>query len=400
MNILKHTSLRSGSAVAILVAAALSGCGGGGGGGGSDGAVYFNASGVIANLADNVIVPTYQELDGKTADMQTAVAALDGDDLTDDELAQAQDAWKATRRPWEAAEGFLFGPVDSLGIDPKLDTWPLDTATLASTIGSGSGYNANASTDVQGFHTAEYLLFGDGTSSNDRTTDLSANERAYLTALLADFRTQTQKLVQAWTSQYVPGDTGTGPYADELKLQGDGIYSSQLAVMEELINGMIGIVDEVGNGKIADPFGTSIATADTTLVESQYSWNSLTDFYNNIQSVLNLYTGKRGYDPAVDSISTSLNGVYAFVNAHDAALADRVLDEIVAAMEAIALIDGDSDATTTDIDDPMSQMPFRNAIKDAAGRIRIQAAIDALATLQDSLEQDVQPLIARTNFGG
>lgn len=396
MNVPQRAYLLAGPA--LSAALLLTACGGGGGGGGAADTVFFDASGVIANLADNVIVPTYEELDTQTQNLQAAAAALDGDDLGDGELANAQAAWKAARRPWEAAEGFIFGPVDALSIDPKLDTWPLNTTDLINTIGAGTGYDASATTDVQGFHTAEYLLFGDGVSSNDRSTELSANERSYLTALLADFRTQTQKLVSAWTTQYLPGDPSTGPYADEVKLQGDGLYNSQLAVMEEIINGMIGIVDEVGNGKIADPFGSSIATADTTLVESQYSWNSLTDFHNNLQSVLNLYTGKKGYDPAADSISTSLDGVYAFVNAHDAALADRVLAEIIAAMEAIALVDGDADATTTDIVDPLSQMPFRNAIQNAGGRARIRDAIDALATLQDSLEQEVLPLLSATQF--
>lgn len=385
--------------VTLLLSAVLYGCGGGGGGGGSDDStVNYDASAIITNLTDNVIVPTYQALDTQAAALETAIGGLDGiDDLTDGALDTAQAAWKATREPWEASEGFIFGPVDSLGIDPELDTWPLDTTTLASTIGSGSGYDENSSTDVQGFHTAEYLLFGDGVASNDRSTELSANELDYLLDLLADFRSETQQLLSAWTTQYDPGNPATGPYADEVKLQGDGIYNSQLAVMEEIINGMIGIIDEVGNGKIADPFGTGIGDADTSLVESQYSWNSLSDFHDNVQSVLNLYTGLRGYDTAVDSLSTSLNGVYAFVNAHDSQLADRVFDEIVAAMEAIALVDGDGDATTTDITSG-SQIPFREAITDPAGRTRIQAAIDALVTLQDSLEQNVLPLLANTDF--
>jgi predicted lipoprotein len=362
---------------------------------GSD-AVDYNASAVITKLSDDVIVATYQQLDTRADALKTAVDDLNGsDDLTSGKLGSAQNAWKATREPWERSEGFLIGPVDSLGIDPRLDTWPLNTTDLAAAV--STGFSSSAGEDVQGFHTIEYLLFGDGTSSNNRSTELSSNELTYVKDLAADFATHTQTLVDAWTTQYNPSDANTGPYADELKLQGDGLYQSQLAVMEELINGMIGIVDEVGNGKIADPFGADIGSADTSLVESQYSWNSLTDFHNNIQSVLNIYTGKKGYDPTVDSISAGLNGVYAFVQAHDSQLADRVLDEIIDAMRKIALIDGDSDYTTTDITSGR-QIPFRDAISDAAGRTRIDDAITALGVLQGSLETEVLPLLASTNF--
>ena len=381
-------------ALITLGSLAMGGCQGGAGG--SD-VIDYDANAVITKLADEVIVATYQELDTKADAMKTAIDALNGsDDLTSGALAAAQNAWKATRKPWESGEGFLIGPVDSLGIDPKLDTWPLNTTDLAAAV--TAGFSSSATEDVQGFHTIEYLLFGDGISSNTRSTELSADELAYVKALTADFATHTQTLADAWTTQYNPSDANTGPYADELKRQGDGLYLSQLAVMEELINGMIGIVDEVGNGKIADPFGADIASADTSLVESQYSWNSLTDFHNNIQSVLNIYTGKKGYDPAVDSISASLNGIYAFVQAHDSQLADRTLSEIIDAMQKIALIDGDSDTTTTDIADPMTQIPFRDAISDAAGRSRIEAAVTSLGVLQGTLETEVLPLLASTSF--
>tara|TARA_B100001109_G_C18858643_1_gene472887 strand:+ start:54 stop:521 length:468 start_codon:yes stop_codon:yes gene_type:complete len=149
--------------------------------------------------------------------------------------------------------------------------------------------------------------------------------------------------------------------------------------MDELINGMIGIVDEVANGKIADPFGDSINSIDTTQVESQYSWNSLTDFTNNIIGVRNVYLGEFNGD-------TDRQGVIDFVNAADAELAARVANEISESITAIQNIGNDGSA---------DGMPFRTAIADTDGRERIQDAIDALHTLFDSLQNDVLPLLNR-----
>ncbi|MDH5517567.1 MAG: iron-regulated protein A precursor [Gammaproteobacteria bacterium] len=391
MNLIQSSFLLSIAASALSLGA----CSGSAPAGNNN--LYYDANPVISNLADNVIVASYQELNTEAALLKTAITALNGsDDLSSGALISAQNAWKATRGPWERSEGFLIGPVDSLGIDPKLDSWPLNTVDLATAV--NSGFSSNASEDVQGFHTIEYLLFGDGILSNTRSTELSPNELTYLQDLLTNFTSHTQTLVDAWTIQYNPSDVNSGPYVNELKLTGDGLYLSQLAVMEELINGMIGIVDEVGNGKIADPFAADINSADTTLVESQYSWNSLTDFHNNIQSVLNVYSGKKSYNPAVDSISDSLNGLYAFVQAHDSQLADRVLNEIIDAMQKIALIDGDADVTSTDISNPLTQIPFRDAINDPAGRVRISTAINALGVLQSSLQNEVISLLSVTDF--
>jgi len=229
---------------------------------------------------------------------------------------------------------------------------------------------------VQGFHTMEFLLFGDGTQDNTITIDeMTLLEREYLSAAAEVFNGYTKSLLDAWVVAQDPNDANSVAYQELLLTPDNEVYSSQLGVIEELINGMIGIVDEVGNGKIAEPFGTSIDTTDTSLVESQYSWNSLTDFANNIEGVQNVYLGRTSTQSSADV------GLIDFVRAADADVATRIDDEISNAITAIKAISGDNN------------LPFRQAINDAEARIRIQVAIDALSTLQTSLENDVLTLL-------
>lgn len=56
-------------------------------------------------------------------------------------------------------------------------------------------------------------------------------------------------------------------YKDYLLILGNDKYLFELGVIEELVNGVIGIVDEVGNGKIVELFGISIDIVDILLVE-------------------------------------------------------------------------------------------------------------------------------------
>lgn len=340
----------------------------------------FAATPMIENLTKDVIVAGYEALATKANDFHLATLTL-ANTPTADSLAAAQQAWKDARIPWEQGEAHIFGPVDSLSIDPHLDTWPLNTSDLQSLLDTQSGFTAEQvklfNDDVQGFHTMEFLLFGDGVADNEKSIDeMTALEREYLTATAEVFRDYTKSLADAWTVSYDPADANSPAYQSLLLTPGNDVYASTVGVVEELINGMIGIVDEVGNGKIAEPFGSSIETIDTSLVESQYSWNSLADFADNIQGVQNVYLGE--FVGEADKA-----GIIDFVKAGDDAIATRVETEIADALAKVKAIAGEGD------------LPFRQAINDADGRVRIQAAIDALTTLQTSLESDVLPLLTR-----
>jgi len=344
----------------------------------------FNADALITNTVSGVIVAGYENLDTQAGNLLAAVQTLQtkqqADTLTDADLIAAQDAWKAARQPWEQGESHIFGPVDSLEIDPHLDSWPLNTTDLqAEVTDAADGYTLqnvlDSNDEIQGFHAMEYLLFGDGVADNQKpASELTLGEINYLVALAEAFEKYTGDLYTAWNTNHDLDDAQSEAYKTFLLETDNEVYSSQLAVMEELIDGMIGIVDEVGNGKIADPFGSSVNEADTSKVESQYSWNSLTDFANNIKGVQNVYRGEFASDADVV-------GIIDFVATADSELAQRVDDEIEAAIAAIEAIAGESN------------MPFREAITDTAGRVRIQTAIDALYTLQLSLTDDVKALL-------
>lgn len=346
-----------------------------GGSSSDDDRFSYDASAMIDNLTHNIIVAGYAELDSKAGELITALDVLQTTQ-NGTNLEAAQDAWKATRQPWEQGEAHIFGPVDTLEIDPHLDTWPLNTTDLTTLVNSTDPDFSTLNDDIQGFHAMEFLLFGDGVSSNTRAATLSVNERAYLAALSNQFASYTGQLHDAWVTEFNDGEA----YQNYLLTPGNTLYSGQVDIVKELIDALTGIVDEVGNGKIADPFGTSSADANTSLVESQYSWNSLTDFANNIKGVQNVYRGETGTSSPVCN-----QGLCDFIAAADEALAERLDAEIQAAIDAIENIAGSTN------------MPFRTAITDNAGRVRIQAAIDALATLQSSLETDAVAVLNRWN---
>lgn len=135
---------------------------------------------VVKNYVDVVVLPTYSDLKDRVATLYDKVNTLAANP-TNQAFKDACDAWISAREPWEKSEAFLFGPVADQGLDPNMDSWPLDQAAIVNILNSGdyskmqwSGdYSEDseaisAAQNVRGFHTLEFLLFKDGQA---RTVD-------------------------------------------------------------------------------------------------------------------------------------------------------------------------------------------------------------------------------------
>lgn len=129
---------------------------------------------IVVNYVDNVVLPTYSNLVLLNTTLNTAVRNL-ANNPSNRTFEAAAEAWLAARAPWEKSEAFLFGPVADLGLDPNMDSWPLDAAALANKLTSGNFEDLEwegefdeesevieAAQNVRGFHTLEFLLFKNG----------------------------------------------------------------------------------------------------------------------------------------------------------------------------------------------------------------------------------------------
>lgn len=132
---------------------------------------------IVEQYVDGVVMPTYELLAARAEVLNQAVRAM-AQTPSDATFSAAAEAWLSAREPWEESEAFLFGPVDALGLDPNMDSWPLDQTAIANHIAGGDlsdlnitddeGLISEASQNVRGFHTLEFLLFKDG---KPRTVD-------------------------------------------------------------------------------------------------------------------------------------------------------------------------------------------------------------------------------------
>ena len=320
-------------------------------------------SALLRSTGEDVILQTYADLDAKTGLLVAALTALETEP-TAPHLDAARQAWRDARKPWEQAEGFLFGPVDQQGIDPAMDSWPVNEVDLENVLNSGNALTKSfidqQEGTVKGFHTIEYLIFG--VNGDKVVADFDQREFEYLRACAESLKGETNKLYTTWA-------TSGGNFIRNLTQAGtaQSIYPSQKAAIQEVVNGLVTIADEVANGKINDPF----TQQNITLEESRFSANSKADFADNIRSIRNIYFG-------------ALNGGHSSVSIHglveekDPVLNTRIADEIDAAIVAIEGIPGTF--TTAIFDQPAN-------VQDAQNKVR-----NLLETLQSDLLPFVQGL--------
>ena len=339
---------------------------------------------IINQYVDNVVLPTYSDLKAKNSALYQAVVDF-GDAPSNANFQAICDAWLVAREPWESSEAFLFGPVADLGLDPNMDSWPLDQEAIVKMLESQQwnemewtgDYDEDddaiaAAQNVRGFHTLEFLAFRDGKARTltDEATDGEAANAVYnagnANAWAQYMRNTAQLLVDDVTTLC---DAWNNGYAAKFKAHNGGDFTSGLSCIEQLIDGCIDIAGEVGQAKIGDPYDLYVSGKTTEAlyaVESWYSWHSRDDYTNNIYSIRNAYFGSR--DGSVNK-----NSLSALVAKYNSELDADVKAAITNAANAIQAI----------------PQPFRNNINSKEA----QEAMEACAELSDILEKELKPFL-------
>ena len=182
---------------------------------------------ILNTYVNDVVLPTYKALvDANTALFKAAQAFAASP--SDANFAAACEAWFDAREPWETSEAFLFGPVDALGLDPNMDSWPLDQEAIVNILNSGKFDNLTwsdgdkddeieAVQSVRGFHTMEFLIFKNGkarTLNDGNSTDAadldytSTNAKSwgnYMVQVGYLLQQDATELYNSWTKSYEGG---------------------------------------------------------------------------------------------------------------------------------------------------------------------------------------------------
>ena len=364
-------------------------------------------SAIAKQYLEGTVYPTYTILANGTDTLYNKLSAIrermwdddnTNDEISDEELNDIAGVFLRARANYELSEAFLFGAASDFGIDPHIDSWPLDlttlknglknTATIESLKEDDGTYASTAlSAACLGFHGIEYILFRDGKvrSANNSSINkpdagldnLSGKlEITYAAAVAGDLRNSCVQMEVAWNPsaskehKQLVADLGLNAtkngrtYGEDMLACGTlgSSYTNWISVLTDIVSaGCANIANEVYDVKMGKPYGTSSEGEDADYIESPYSQNSIQDFTHNLQSIENSVFGGR---PENRDESKSL---YKYIKDRDSKLAGELKSSIENAIAKTKAM----------------KYPFVTYKKDEG----VKTAIDAVSALNDKLNE-------------
>lgn len=315
---------------------------------------------VIHDIVNNVVIPTYKDLNDKTTVLKASLDALRANP-TAETLEKAREAWRTARSPWEQSEAFLWGPVKKPNdLDGAMDDWPSDLEGMQEVVKASTPITPEvitANDNTRGFHLIEFLIWGEDGNNPikaealiDNGSNKADRKKEYLEAASVDLKTNTQTLYSLW-------EDANGFKKEFLNpaLTND-TYKSTKNALSQIVSGLWTIADEVGASKITKSFNPkeNNGNPDPSKEESRFSNNTRKDFADNMRSIQNVYLGKFDYagkqgkgltdlikklDPQLDAkIKAQIEKAIADIQAIPVSYADAIINNRPAVAKAQATV--------------------------------------------------------------
>ena len=267
---------------------------------------------IVKQYLNHTVYPTYASLAEKTDALVENLEALKAN-KTQANVNAATVTFLEARKWWEMSEAFLFGAASDFGIDPHIDSWPLDEDAFNNLMASPNMIAALATDEdgmvageqlgnaLLGFHGIEFILFRNGQPRD--VNEITDDMMTYIVAVSRDLRNRCFQLEVSWNANAPQAhkdlmeelefnttvNGGDNTYGENMLQAGQAgsTFATFTNALEAIADGCLDIADEVGTSKI----GKCHTGEDVTYVESPYSQKSITDFYDNITSIKNAYLG-------------------------------------------------------------------------------------------------------------
>ncbi len=248
----------------------------------------FDKAAMLANYADNIIVPGY-------TNFKTATDSLDfATDIfvknpTISNLKTLQSIFLNAYVRYQAISTFELGPAEAELLRASVNIFPCDTNKINSKIAAGNfDLSAILDIDVKGFPAMDFLLFNSQQNaaiilSRFTTSTNAANAKQYLVAIVTEIKRKSDAIYNGWST------TG-GNYANTFK---NNLGSSVGSSLASLVNQFNFNYENLKNARVGIPLGKkSLGVLYPNKVEAFYNAQSITMAIEQLKAIENVYLGK------------------------------------------------------------------------------------------------------------
>ncbi len=247
--------------------------------------VTFERGTMLANWADNIIVPSYEAF---SADLGGLNASFDlfRAEASEENLNALRASWMKAYKTWQHVDMFEIGPAETVGFRLNMNIYPTDTQKIDTNVSSGSyDLSLSSSRDAKGFPALDYLINGLADTDAAIVAKFNATDKEalldYMQAVLEDMTALTDTVVSGWQEGY-----------RDSFVANDG--ASSTASVDRMVNDYIFYYEKfLRAGKMGIPLGVFSGTTLPGNVEAYYESDiSNTLFLEGLTAAQDFFNGK------------------------------------------------------------------------------------------------------------
>lgn len=252
-----------------------------GSGSSSDG---FDRQAMLANWADNIIIPAFQDLSG---DFVTLTASKDAFVAAPNQttLDAVRASWLDAYKTWQYVEMFDIGKAEELNYTDQMNIYPTNVLDIQNNISSGTYDLTNVNNnDAVGFPAVDYMLYG--IADNDieilnayTTVSNFESNKTYLSDLVDQMQSMTSTILNDWTTNYrdtFVNSTANTATSSTNKLVNDFIFYYETRLRKQKIGNPAGVFSTMPLSDIVEAFYSQ----EVSKVLALEGLQAVQDFFN------------------------------------------------------------------------------------------------------------------------
>ncbi|BFP42324.1 imelysin family protein [Flavobacteriaceae bacterium GF1] len=283
-----------------------------------DGAsVTFERGVMLANWADNIIIPSYNGFLTTFASFKAEFDTFQND-RNEANLTNLRQTWIAAYKSWQYVSMFEIGPAEEDGLRLNINTYPTDFELIDSHIANGSyNFELPSNRDTKGFPALDYLFSGIADSDAEIVamyTDPTTGDAhiTYVQDVMDDIETRVTSVRDAWQNGY-----------RDTFVENDG--ASATASVDRYVNDFIFYYEKfLRAGKMGIPLGVFTGTVAPQTIEAFYSEGLSNElFLEGLDAVQGFFNGKHfGSAQTGESLASYLQNLNTLKD-------EEALDELI-----------------------------------------------------------------------